>query len=496
MPGARRQAGRRGVLVAALLWLASAAASAQGAASGLDFQPCELRGSGGQGRAPAECAHLDVAENRDLPEGRHLSLFVARLKALAPQPRADAVTLINGGPGASSVSMYVDLQGALAALNRERDIVILDQRGTGRSAPLDCPELESASQEFDPAEIRRASADCLADLDADPRQYTTSVAVEDLEALRLVLGYQRWDVYGVSYGTRVAQHYLQRYPDSVRTLIIDGVVPLDHALGPDIALNAQATLDSILARCASADYCAAAYPDLEDELATLSRQLTETPVELSIPHPTTGQTETVTLRYAHLAMTLRLLSYAPETAALIPLIIDQAARRRNYVPLASQALRIEQELGDAISFGMHNSVVCTEDVPFYGDLGAELALMESVYLGADQVRALQTICEVWPRGVFDPGLRTPEPLSTPVLLLSGERDPITPPAYAERAARLYPNNRNLRAPGQGHGVIGRGCVPQLVADFIDSADPTTLDATCLERLTDDAFFVDLLGPPP
>src|SRR6056297_2711256 len=179
-----------------------------------------------------------------------------------PPPPADAFTLVNGGPGGSSVSLYVDLEAAFSGIRRNRDIVIMDQRGTGRSAPLDCPELEDTAQDFDPELIRRATRACLDALERDPRFYNTSIAVADLEQLRQAMGYDRWNLYGVSYGTRVAQHYLQRFPGAVRTLILDGVVPPGLALGPDIARNAQKTLDELLARCAGVAYCAEAFPDL------------------------------------------------------------------------------------------------------------------------------------------------------------------------------------------------------------------------------------------
>lgn len=460
------------------------------------LKPCELQDSAGRGRVPAECGRLRVPENPDDPRGRRIELFVARVPALRPDPAADAVTLVNGGPGGSSVSLYVELEAAFADLRRNRDIVLVDQRGTGRSAPLDCPSLEEATYEFDLDAIRHDTRACLETLERDPRLYTTSLAVTDLETVRRALGYRQWNLYGVSYGTRVVQHYLARFPDAVRTMVIDGVVPRDLTLGPDVALRAQQTLDAVLERCAQSASCAAAFPDLRRRLETLSEDLKGQPVAIRIPDPTTGRITSVTLHYAQLAMSLRMLSYAPETAALIPLIIHEAAVRANFLPLAAQALRIEQGLTASISFGMHNSVVCTEDVPFYHDVDALWPALEGTYLGANQVRALQAICEIWPAGVLHPSLRQSARATRPVLLLSGEFDPITPPAYAQRAAADYPNSLHLVARGQGHGVVARGCIPALVADFIDTATIESLETSCLDRLQADAFFVDLLGPPP
>ena len=283
----------------------------------------------------------------------------------------------------------------------------------------------------------------------------------------------------------------------MRTLIIDGVVPPDLALGPDIALNAQRTLDAIIARCAANQDCAAAaFPISDSHLESLSERLRRDPVAVNVPDPLTGRSEPAELHYAQLAMSLRLLSYAPETASLIPLVIDEAATRNNYLPLAAQAMLIQRSLTESISFGMHNSVVCTEDVPFYGDLAPMWPTLEATYLGADQVRALQAICEIWPPGILDPALRSPTVSDRPVLLLSGEFDPITPPAYAKHAAEVYPNSRLVVAPGQGHGVVARGCVPALISDFVDAGSVDGLDTECVDRLRADAFFVNLLGPAP
>jgi pimeloyl-ACP methyl ester carboxylesterase len=479
--------------------LAGVLAAGAGASTSIDFQPCELRGSGGLGRVAAECGHLSVAEDPARPDGTRLDLFVARIPALAANPAADALTIINGGPGASSISLYVDAQPAFAGIQRDRDIVVVDQRGTGRSAPLECPALEQATQDFDVAVIGQATTACLDHLRSqgrDPRFYTTSVAVGDLEAVRVALGYPAWNLYGVSYGTRVVQHYLKRFPQAVRAAILDGVAPPDQPLGPDIAWNAQQTLDAILARCAEADYCAGAFPELGAGLERLGRQLRDAPRELEIPHPITGRLQPFTLRYGHLALTLRLLSYAPETASLIPLVVAEAASGGNFLPIASQALRIERDLGEAISFGMHNSIVCTEDAPLYGDLDALLPTLQETYLGDDQVRALVTICSAWPRGPLDPDLHDLVDSPRPVLLLSGEFDPVTPPHYADRAAARLVNSRHLVAPGQGHGVVMRGCMPTIVGDFVAAADLTSLDTDCVALMKPDRFFVDLLGPPP
>ena len=213
-------------------------------AAGLSpFVDCQIKSLDGPAQRSAECATFTVPENPQAPEGRQIDLYVARIKSLSPAPATDPLVLIAGGPGGSSVDMYLGLARSFAGVLDERDILLLDQRGTGRSQPLSCSLEMMSSIEIEPTleESRAAAQDSLAHLDGDPRFYTTSVAVQDLEALRLAAGYSQLNLYGVSYGTRVAQHYLRRYPQSTRTIVIDGVVPPTLALGPDIAFNAQHT---------------------------------------------------------------------------------------------------------------------------------------------------------------------------------------------------------------------------------------------------------------
>jgi pimeloyl-ACP methyl ester carboxylesterase len=457
---------------------------------------CTLKGARGYGTVQAQCGVLVRPENPLAADGATVELAFARIPALSPRPQADAFTVINGGPGGSSLEMYADLASAFQGILRERDIIVLDQRGTGRSNALGCPQIdENASTEFVETEVAEATRTCLANLPGDPRGYTTSAAVEDLEALREALGYKQLDVYGVSYGSRVALHYLKRYPDTTRTVIIDGVLPPGHALGTEVATNSQHTLDTILQRCAADADCAGAFPDLAAEFDTVARNLSEAPVLLEVPDPVTTEPQAFEFTYSHFALAMRLLFYAPENAALVPLMIHQAALG-NYLPAATHAVRVIRNLTNAISNGMHNAVVCTEDAPFYAPESLDWAALRATYLGEDQLRTLITMCREWPAGYMHDDLRAEPQSSVPVLILSGEYDPITPPAYGAQVHAALDNSLHVVAPGQGHGVIGRGCLPRIASDFVDDADLAALDTQCVNKLGAEAFFVNLMGPPP
>lgn len=482
-------------LLAALLACVIASTAAANTLS--SFERCQLKSLDGPTQLSAECAIFRVAENPAESNGRLIDLYVARIKSLSPAPAPDPVVLIAGGPGGSSVEMYLNYARAFAGVLDERDILLIDQRGTGRSQPLTCSsDLSSLEDEPSIEESQQAALACLAELDGDPRFYTTSVAVKDLEALRTATGYEQLNLYGVSYGTRVALHYLRRYPTRTRTLILDGIVPPTLALGPGIAINAQATLDSIFDRCASNANCNAAFPTLKTDFTALGNRLRASPPKVPYADPTTGAPSELKLQYGTLAVVARLLSYAPETASLIPFTLQQAANG-NYASLTSQAVNILQSLSSTLSYGMHNAVMCTEDAPFIGAIDTNA--LEQTYLGASQAESIVAICELWPKGVMDKDIKEPLTSDAPVLLLSGEFDPITPPSYGEEVAAGLSNSHHFVAPGQGHGVIARGCIPRLAALFIADADVTPVveaENGCIARQRAMPFFVNSMGPEP
>ncbi len=478
----------RGIFLAGVL-----AAAAPGAGAQLATEACRLTAPWLPSVA-AECASFSVPENRAEPGSDSIKLFVARVPSLNAEPREDPLVIIAGGPGQAATDFYLNTQAAFEQIRRDRDIVLLDQRGTGRSAPLTCPQANAANLEnTDVAALPALMQECLADLGADPRFYTTSVAVADLDALRAALGIADWNLYGVSYGTRVAQHYLRRFPQHTRALILDGVAPSDAPLGPDVAIQAQLVLDQILKRCAADAACAASFPNLRAQLTALLTSLEDEAIAVSLPDPLTAAPGTRLLTLEQFTSVIRLLTYSPQTAALLPLLID-AAHAGNFIPVAAQSEMIAGELESALSLPMHNAVVCTEDVPFFPEsLPAQL---ESTYLGTSLVEALSAACSVWPAGMIDADLRAPLKSEHPVLLLSGEADPITPPEYGDRVIAGLTHARHLIGPGQGHGLAVVGCVPRLMREFLEGLEPETLEAACLEREQASPFFLDFTGPSP
>lgn len=462
----------------------------------LVLEDCRIRAGEGFPGIKARCGTFERPENPADPDSATLELFVAVVPALSLEPDTDPLVPIAGGPGQASTEFYASVATAFEAVRRTRDIVLLDQRGTGRSAPMTCEVDEGFIEaRFSREQTIVQSELCLEELPHDPRFFTTSVAVQDLEALRIALGYEQFNIYGISYGSRVAQHFLRRYPASTRTVILDGVVPPQIALGPGIAIEAQNTLDAIFDRCGESTDCDERFPDLRSEFTALKARLAVEPASVWIPNPRTGIPEDVQLGDQDMAGALRLLSYHPSSVALMPLLIDQAVNG-NYLPLAAQFMMISESMADALNIGMHNAVVCTEDAPYFAGENITTEELEATYIGPLQLEALDAICSVWPRGVLDDDFKEPVTSDIPVLLLSGEADPITPPAYADLAAVDLANFTHLTGQKQGHGQAPRGCMPNIIGDFVATADAASLDTKCMERQHAMPFFLDFSGPAP
>ncbi|HWM27550.1 MAG TPA: alpha/beta fold hydrolase [Woeseiaceae bacterium] len=484
-------------VIAAVLLLLESAAAAPGATAPLSLADCRISAGPGFPGMKARCGVLERPLDPSAADSPQLELHFAVVPALTLEPEPDPFVPIAGGPGQSTIEFYAAYANAFEHIRRDRDIVLLDQRGTGKSAPLTCAMddgmLEGRLSRDQAIEDARR---CLQALPHDPRFFTTSVAVSDLDALREALGYPAFNVYGVSYGTRVAQHFARRYEARTRTVILDGVLPPGLALGPEIAIEAQRALDAIFDRCAESAACDERFPAVAEEFAALQTGLREEPVTVELPDPVTWKRERVPFGDAELAGALRILSYHPNTVALMPLLIHEAAGG-NYRPLASQFLMATRSMLDALSIGMHNAVVCTEDAPFFASEDVSLEELESTYMGTVQLDALEAICSVWPRGVLDEDLRTPLETDTPVLLLSGDADPVTPPRFAEMAAVKLSNSRHLIGIDQGHGQAPRTCIPEIMAEFIETAAFAGLDEDCLaERQFAMPFFLDFTGPSP
>jgi pimeloyl-ACP methyl ester carboxylesterase len=464
----------------------------------LAFEPCELGQHASASTTAAFCAPFSVPEDRDRPNGRRIDLRVALVRSDREVAERDLVVLLAGGPGQAATEVYPRAASGFAPLLRHRNLLLIDQRGTGGSHPLACKEsptdFDTATvSEVDLDKVRELTRKCLDEVtrDADPAQYTTTAAVRDLEAVRQALGAPRLDLVGVSYGTRVAQQYLRAYPDGVRSLVLDSVAPNELVLGSEFAENLDAALKLQFAACTRTPACASAFDDPYASLYRLRDALEAKPVEIEVHQPRTFAVEKKPLNALTLAALVRMFAYSAETSALLPLTIDRALKG-DYAPLVAQAEILNDELADLEGSGMQLSVICSEDA----DLLAPRPEDAHLILGDALVRVMRAQCEVWPHGTRPKDFHDPVRSDKPALLLEGELDPVTPPRYGDAVLKGLPNGRLLIARGQGHNVMGRGCLPRLVARFVDTLDAKALDAGCVANLGPVPAFIDYNGAAP
>jgi pimeloyl-ACP methyl ester carboxylesterase len=364
---------------ALLLAIASAAASS---ALALELSDCRISAGPGSPGIKARCGTLMRPLNPEDPGGGDIELRVAIVAALNLSPEPDPLVPLAGGPGQGAIQFYSGYASAFEDVRRDRDILLLDQRGTGGSARMDCPiEDDIVEGQYSDEQTLEFTQSCLDQLPHDPRYFTTSVAVTDLEALRQELGYPVLNLVGTSYGTRVAQHYARRYPDSTRSVILDGVVPPQLPLGPEIATEAQRALDEIFAHCAADSGCNERFPELDLDFESVRAQLDNGPINVSLADPLSGHQVSLKFGRNELAAAVRLLAYQPHTMAILPLLIHEAAND-NYAPLAAQFQMTVSALVDSLSLGMHNAVMCTEDLPFVDRDSVDFAALEHSYIGA------------------------------------------------------------------------------------------------------------------
>ncbi len=446
----------------------------------LELKPCTLPGL----PPDARCGTHEVWENRTAKAGRKIPLRVVLLPAFGPGRLPDPLVYFAGGPGASAVEDESWIGEDFKALRRRRDILLVDVRGTGGSGRLACPELTGEDQyqeyldEYIPAGKVKLCAERLRRT-VDLTHYTIEASVDDVEEVRAALGYDKLNLFGTSGGSRTALVYLRRYPGRVRTVTLWGVVPTDERGPFPMARHAQRALDGLIAECEQDAGCRAAFPGLRDEVAAVFQRVEREPVVVRTPDPRQGGPTEVRLTRSGVAQIVRLMLYQPETAVLLPLHLHRAAQG-DWTLLARTGRQLTASIRTT-SNGYYFAATCSEDLPFI-DEAAVPAAVAGTFLGDLRIRKQQAACAVWPAGRLGREFLEPVVSGVPALLLSGERDPVTPPANAERAARTLANSLQVVLPDGGHGlngIQGAECANRMMVAFIESGTVQGLDTSCV-----------------
>lgn len=483
-------------VLAALLALTVASCAPKPTVSAIDrLHECGIE----EGPAGTYCGTFTVPENRATGGGRTIALKIVIAPALRRDAAPDPLFILEGGPGAGAATLAGARLGMFRRFRTDRDLVFVDQRGTGESNRLGCDpsieEMDEVATDDDRALTRLRT--CLTGLDADPRLYTTSIAMDDLDDVRRFLGYDRINLWGGSYGTRAALVYLRQHETQVRSVVLDGVAPQDMRLPLTTARDAQRALDRLIADCAAAAACAEAFPTLGDDIRALFARLQAERPRVTGVHPRTGRPIELPLSRRDVALVVFRALYVPEVASLLPRVLTDASAG-NYQGLLALAFASAPE-GDKrdLAIGMHLSVVCAEDIPRITP-NDRVAADAGGFLGAAMFDAQYAACSFWPTAEVPESYYAPVVSQKPVLILSGADDPVTPPAWGEHVAPHLTNSKHIVVPGAGHITLTRGCVPAIVEGFLRAASVSGLDPACTGALTRPPFFVTPTGPasPP
>ncbi len=466
----------------------SLAAHADGA-----LQSCRVPGI----RTEVQCGVLTRALNPAEPVGTKIDIHYVVVPALARRKLPDPVFLLAGGPGQSAISVAPMVVQQMSRLGNRRDLVFVDQRGTGKSAPLMCAEDRSPSlaQQIDPQRREARLRQCLMELQklphGDLRFFTTTLAMQDVDAVRQALGAAQINLVGASYGTRAALEYVRQFPQAVRRGVIDGVAPPDMALPASASGDNQAALDALLVACERDAACQRSYPSLRADWATLLARL---PQDAVVAHPLTGELQPVRLTREAVLASVRGPLYAPALAAGLPYAVQQAARGR-FEALLGLSTMLGGRGPNRLAEGMHFSVVCAED------LGRPdgAALPPGADFGSAFAELYQQACAFWPRGEVQAAFYTVSASPAPVLVLSGGLDPVTPPRHGERVARaLGAKARHVVVPHAGHGVMNLACMRDVLFRFIDAPDDAAahdVDARCAAGIPRPPVFMPVQLAP-
>ncbi len=423
-----------------------------------------------------------VFEDREANSGRMIKLDLMILHATGPDPKPDPLFYLAGGPGQANVGVY---RGYLESwIRQERDIVFVNVRGTGGDNDLQC-ELHGGDDNiqgylenpFDVEEFRM----CLEELKKkfDLTKYSTPIAMDDLNDVREALGYDKINLMGTSGGTRSILVYMRSHPETVRSAILIGVVPLAHRNPLYHPGGAQRAIDLLFKECLNDSACNDAFPNLEEEFWTVLERLEEGPVQVEIAHPVTEEMIGVRISLHAFTETIRSMMYSVRLGRRVPLYIHQAFLG-DFRPITEMAVRLERGSQLGLSLGLLLCVTCSEDV---ARIRPEDVVRETKgsYRGDVRVRSQMAVCDIWPKAELPENYADPVKVDIPVLLFSGTMDPVTPPRWGEEAARHLPNGLHVVVPG-AHGVYG-SCTDSIMREFLTKGSTKGIDTTCVQTMT-------------
>ncbi|MDO6426325.1 alpha/beta hydrolase [Thalassotalea sp. 1_MG-2023] len=452
----------------------------------LSLNDCHLEGI----TQLVQCGKLEVPENYTNKTGDTISINFAVLPAIDNSQKNEPLMFLAGGPGQAAVSLAGGLYKAFNEVRKTRDLILVDQRGTGESNPLQCENAEQLDpytnlpSDFSVEEIKQ----CLTQLEGDLSQYNSENAIRDFDAVRAALGHEKIAIYGGSYGTRAGLVYMRMFPDSLTSVILDSVGPIEVPIGL-FGKSAERSFNMLLENCRAEESCQNAYPNLAQEFEQVKAELAKKPITVSLPHPRLGTPMSMKVDEQKFVSTIFSQLYSVDLRSLVPLIIHQASLG-NYAPLAG--LTAAGDVGEGMFLGLTFNILCNEDVPRVTD-----AMWQddasNTFNGSISQYGLKLACPVWPTYQVSTDFTLPVDADIPTLIISGDLDPVTPPSNAEYSDRTLPNSKHIIMPNSSHTPGVQPCAMGMISEFLTTQNPNDLDDSCLTDIPAESFMTSLNG---
>lgn len=441
-------------------------------------------------KSQVKCGKLQVLEDYNKVNGDKITINFVVLPAIDNSDDKTPLMFLAGGPGQAAAELASGLTNVFYEVRKTRDLILVDQRGTGASHPLQCSDAAEQNvyaltpEDFSVQDIK----DCLINLTGDLSQYNSENAIRDFDAVRLALGHQQINIYGGSYGTRAGLVYMRMFPESLRSVVLDSVGPIEVPIGL-FGQSSARSFNLLLTNCQNESSCQQAFPQLKQEFQTLLARLEKAPEQVNIAHPRLGTQTKFVISKAKLLGTIRSQLYSVATRSLVPLVIHQAYLG-NYMPLAG--LIAQTEGGQGIYIGLLFNITCNEDYPRISTTDFERDANND-FGGNDSHFGFKIACPLWPKYRPSDAFYKPVTVDIPTLILSGDLDPVTPPSNGEYSANSLPNNHHIVVKNAAHTVAMSTCASDLINEFLTTLKPKALDESCLADVPNESFMINLNG---
>ena len=452
----------------------------------LTLENCHL----GEIRSQVKCGKLEVPENYQQPDGNTMAVNFAVLPAIDDSEYKAPLMFLAGGPGQAAVELATGLNHVFREVRKTRDIILVDQRGTGESSPLSCDfeavdnVYSSLPDALNPQEVK----DCVAQFKGDVTQYNSENAIRDFDAIRAALGHEKLNIYGGSYGTRAGLVFMRMFPESLESVVLDSVGPIEVPIGM-FGQSGARSFNLLLENCKNNESCNTAFPNLAEEFQAVKVRLAKEVASIDILHPRLGTPIKLVIDNTKFTGNLRFQLYGMEGRSMVPLVIHQAFLG-NYQPLIGLMARTEDE--QLVYTGLLFNIVCNEDIPRVSEAD-RAADASNNFDGEDSHSAWDMVCPFFPEYRPSEDFYQSVTADIPTLILSGNLDPVTPPSNGEYSAKSLPNSHHIIVENASHTVAMSTCASDIINEFLTSKTPKTLDESCLKDIPQETFMTSVNG---